>query len=382
MTMSEIQNTKQYRICKRCVMDTSDCEITFDENGYCNHCNNYFNNIVNLGYKGEQSDNEFKNLIETIKAKGINRKYDCVIGVSGGIDSSYVAYLAKENGLRALLVHIDNGWDSPTSYDNVNALASKLGFDCEAFKVDFEEFKKIQLAFLKASTPDIEAPTDMALQAILHNYAKKYGVKYIISGGNFATEGILPNSWFYNAKDITYLKAIIKQYCSIKPKHLPFFGWKEEAWCKVVKGIKTVYFLNLVPFSKDNAKKILEDKLDWKYYGGKHYESKYTGFEQAYILPKKFNIDYRRATFSTQICAGTMTREQAIAELENLPYDESTIPAEKQEICNTLGITVEEFDGILAEKPKYYWDYPNDEKKLEFIYNVYRKLTGKKDYRK
>lgn len=371
-----------YRICNRCVMDTSDCEISFDANGYCNHCNNYHNNIVNLAYKPGKSDVEFKNLIAEIKRKGKNSKYDCVIGISGGIDSSYVAYLAKENGLRVLLVHLDNGWNSPTSEENVKNIANLLGFDYEVYKLDFEEFKQIQIAFLKASVPDIEAPTEMAIPQALHYFARKHNVKYIVSGGNFTTEGILPNSWFYNAKDTTYLKSIIKKFCPIKIKNYKFFGWKEEAWCKVVKGIKMVYFLNLVPFNKEEAKKILEEKLNWKYYGGKHYESKYTGFEQAYILPQKFNIDYRRATFSTQICAGTMTREQAIEELAQTPYNISTIESEKKEICDKLGISIDEFETYMNQPPKYYWDYPNDEKKLEFIYNVYRKLTGKKDYRK
>lgn len=377
-----MKNNSIYQICNRCVMDTTDSEIAFDEQGNCNHCNNYYNNIVNLAYKGEQSDAEFKQLIAEMKRKGKHSKYDCVIGISGGIDSSYVAYLAKEQGLRVLLVHLDNGWNSPISEENVRNIAMLLGYDYEVFKLDFEEFRHMQIAFLKASVPDIEAPTDMAIPAALHYFAKKYNVKYIVSGGNFATEGILPNSWFYNAKDATYIKSIIKQFCSVKVKHFPYFGWKQEAWCKVVKGIKTVYFLNLVPFNKEEAKKTLEEKLNWKYYGGKHYESKYTGFEQAYILPEKFNIDYRKTTFSTQICAGTMTREQALQELAKPAYNAATIEDEKLEICNKLGLSVAEFDAIMQERPKYYWNYPNDEKKLAFIYDVYRKLTGKKDYRK
>lgn len=363
-------------------MDTSDCEISFDENGFCNHCNNYHNNIANLAYQKGKSDKEFQALISEMKRKGKKSKYDCVIGLSGGIDSCYVAYLAKQNGLRALLVHLDNGWNTPISNENVKNIALLLGFDLEVFKLDFEEFRQIQIAFLKASIPDIEAPTDMAIPAALHFFAKKYNVKYIVSGGNFSTEGILPNSWFYNAKDTTYLKNIIKQYCTIKPTKFPFFGWKEEAYCKIIKGIKTVYFLNLVPYQKDQAKKILEENLHWQYYGGKHYESLYTGFEQAYILPKKFNIDYRRATFATQICAGAMTREQALEELQKIPYNIETIQNEIQEICNKLQITVDEFNSWMQQKPKYYWDYPNDERKLKFIYSIYRKLTGKKDYRK
>ncbi len=373
---------KDYVQCNRCVMDTSDCEISFDDKGHCNHCNNYFNRIAGMAYQGEKSDREFDALIAEMKRIGKNSKYDCVIGISGGVDSTYVAYLAKERGLRVLLVHLDNGWNAQIGEDNVRNIVNLLGFDFEVFKLDWEEFRQMQVAFLRASVPDIEAPTDMAIPAALHYFAKKYNVKYIVSGGNFATEGILPNSWFYNAKDTTYIKAILKKYCPIKVKKFPFFGWKQEAWCKVAKGIKTVYFLNYVPYSKENAIKVLEEKLNWKYYGGKHYESLYTGFEQAYILPVKFNIDYRKATFSTQICAGTMTREEALSELSKPAYNPNTIQQEINEICEKLEISVDEFEKIMHEPPKYYWDYPNDEKKLAFIYSLYRKLTGKKDYRK
>lgn len=372
---------EKYQICKRCVMDTSDIEISFDDKGNCNHCNNYFNNIIKMAYQGEKSDKEFDLLIDKMKQKGRKSKYDCVIGISGGIDSSYVAYLAKQKGLRVLLVHLDNGWNSDISEQNVSNIAKLLSFDYEVFKLEWEEFRKIQIAFLKASVPDAEAPTDMAIPAALHHFANKYNVKYIVSGGNFATEGILPNTWFYNAKDTKYLKSILKQNGNIKIKNFPVFGWKQEGYYKTVKDIKTVYFLNYVPFSKEKAMKILEKELNWKYYGGKHYESKYTGFAQAYILPTKFNIDYRRATFSTQICAGTMTREQAISELKNKPYDETKINDEIKEICNKLEISVEEFNKVMKQKPKLYKDYPNDETKLKRLYNIYRKFTGKKDYR-
>ncbi len=362
-------------------MDTSDCEISFDEKGHCYHCNNYHNNIVNLAYQKGKSETEFAALISEMKRKGKRSTYDCVIGISGGVDSSYVAYLAKEQGLRVLLVHLDNGWNSPISNENVKNIAKLLNFDFESYTLDWEEFRQMQIAFLRASVPDIEAPTDMAIPAVLHYFAAKHNVKYIVSGGNFTTEGILPNSWFYNAKDTTYVKAILQKYCPIKIKKFKFFGWKEEAYYKVVRGIKQVYFLNYLPYSKDEAIKILEEKIGWKYYGGKHYESKYTGFEQAYILPKKFNIDYRRATLSTQICAGSISREQALEELAKTPYNESTIEIEKKEICDKLNISIDEFETYMNQAPKYYWDYPNDEKKLKFIYAIYRILTGRKDYR-
>ncbi len=335
-----------------------------------------------MAYRGEVSDKEFETLIAEMKKKGKGRKYDCVIGISGGIDSSYVAYLAKEKGLRAILVHLNNGWNSTIAKKNMDNIVDILGYDYEEFVIDKDEFRQIQLAFLKASVPDIEAPTDMAIPAALHSIAKKYDVKYIVSGGNFATEGILPNTWFYNAKDVRYFKSILKQHCTIKPKQFPFFGWLQEGYLKTFKDIKTVYFLNYVPFSKALAIKTLEEKLNWKFYGGKHYESSYTGFVQSYILPEKFNADYRRATLSTQICAGTATREQAIEELKHKAYNEETIQSEIEYICKELGLTKEEFDKIMHETPKTYRDYPNSEQFLDKLYGIYRMLHGKKDYRK
>lgn len=345
-------NKTEYQICKRCVMDTSDSEIQFDKNGHCNHCNNYFNNIAGMAYQGKESDKAFEQLIAEMKKKGKKSNYDCVIGISGGIDSSYVAYLAKQKGLRVLLVHLDNGWNSKISEQNVSNIAKLLNFDYKVFKLNWEEFRQLQIAFLKASIPEVETPTDMAIPAALHHFANKYNVKYIVSGGNFATEGILPNTWFYNPKDTKYFRSIVKQNSDLKIKKFPIFGWKQETYYKIAKGIKMVYFLNYVPFSKDDAMRVLEKELNWKYYGGKHYESKYTGFAQAYILPKKFNIDYRRATLSTQICAGTVNREEALKLLENKAYNQEKINDEIQDICNKLEISAKEFNEVMKQKPK------------------------------
>jgi N-acetyl sugar amidotransferase len=371
----------EYKICKRCVMDTSDIDIVFDDKGNCNHCNNYFERISDRVHKGEESRKKMAQIVKKIKHNGRNKKYDCVIGVSGGIDSSYVAYIAKMNGLRPLLVHMDNGWNSEISVKNIKNLADILEMDYESFVLDWEGFKDLQLAFLKASVPEMETPTDIAISGALHKVAAKYGVKYIISGGNFATEGILPKTWHYNAKDYKYFNSIYKKFGNRKIHRFPFFGLKEELYCKLVKGIKIIYMLNFVDYKKDEAMHILQEKLNWRYYGGKHYESKYTGFVQSYIMPVKFNMDYRRATLATQICAGVVTRENAIAELKNLSYDPEIAQTEKEYICKKLDIPVSEFDSIMAQPPKIYRDYPNAEKSLEFIYDIYRKLYKKPNYK-
>ncbi|MEI6346630.1 MAG: N-acetyl sugar amidotransferase [Bacteroidota bacterium] len=374
-------HVSSYQQCTRCVMDTSDVDIRFDEKGVCNHCTNYFERIANRVYQGEKSDDELLQIIAKIKKSGKGKEYDCVIGVSGGIDSSYVAYKAKKRGLRPLLVHLDNGWNSEISVKNIKNLANILGFDYQSFVLDWEEFRDIQLAFLRASIPEMETPTDIAIPGALHQVAAKYGIKYIISGGNFATEGILPKTWHYNAKDFKYFKHIQKTFGTKKIKKFPFFGWKEEAYYKLVKGIKMVYLLNYVPYNKQEAMQILQDELGWRYYGGKHYESKYTGFVQSYIMPEKFNMDYRRATLATQICTGEVSREFALEELTHKSYDAEKSNEEKEYVCKKLGITTQEFDKIMGDSAKIYRDYPNAEKNLEFIYNIYRKTFGKPSYK-
>lgn len=358
-------------------MDTSDPLITFNDEGHCNLCTDFIEKRSLHNYQGEQSDLQLDRLIGQMKGAGQKKEYDCIIGMSGGIDSSYVAWLSKLRGLRVLAVHMDNGWNSEEAVLNIKNIASKLDIDYESYVLDWEEFRDIQLSFLKASVPEAETPTDVAIPAAMHKIAAKYGVKYIISGGNLATEGILPKSWHYNAKDLRYFKHITKKFGTVPVRKFPTFGFLKEFYYKMFKGIKIVYILNYVPFVKDEAMELLTKELDWRYYGGKHYESKYTGFIQSYYLYEKFGIDYRRATFSTQICTGEMTREDALKALETKPYKDEVVAQEKLYIAKKLKISVEEFERIIETAPKWYWDYPNDEKKLGRIYNMYRRLYKK-----
>ena len=368
---------RPYQQCVRCMMDTTDPIITFNDQGVCNHCTEYLNVRADYSYKGNETDKQFQSLVEKIKSDGKNRSYDCVVGLSGGVDSSYVAYLAKKNGLRVLGVHMDNGWNSEEAVQNIKNIAQILGIDYESYVLNWEEFKDIQLAFLKASIPEADTPTDIAILSSLHKVAKKYGVKYIISGGNFATEGILPKHWHYNAKDLTYFNFIQKNYGKLKLKSFPTFGFTSEMYYKLVRKIKMVYLLNFVPYNKTETIQLLEKELNWKDYGGKHYESKYTGFIQSYYLFKKFNIDYRKATLSSQICANSITRPEALEILKNIPYNEEKIKREIDFIAKKLGITTDQLYEIINQKPKWYEDYPNDEKWLKYVYDSYRKLFKK-----
>lgn len=369
----EFMRSRKYQQCNRCVMDTTDIDIVFDEQGNCNHCNDFFERISLRVYHGAKSDASLEALIKNIKLSGKGKTYDCLIGISGGIDSCYLAYIAKNQGLRVLLVHMDNGWNSEISVKNIKNIADILGFDYQSFVLDWYEFKDLQLAFLKASIPEIETPTDIAIPGALHKIAAQYGIKYILSGGNYATEGILPKTWHYNGKDLKYLKYIQKTFGTKKIKKTPLFGWQNEVYYKLVKGIKIVYPLNYVNYNKVEAMRKLENDLGWRYYGGKHYESKYTGFVQSYILPEKFKIDYRRATFSTQICTGEITREFALQELEKLSYDPQKVKEEKEYIAKKLSISLHQLDEILNAPPKWYRDYPNDEVFLNKLYDLYRK---------
>ncbi|MCX7696630.1 MAG: N-acetyl sugar amidotransferase [Bacteroidales bacterium] len=372
-----------YQACKRCVMDNVvDPWIQFDADGFCNHCNNYLKNLSPFIRGTEPDLASFKLQIQKIKQSGKGKLYDCIIGVSGGLDSSYSAYLLHREGVRLLGVHIDNFWNSQQAEENLKKLSS-LGIPIERYQVNWDEFKEFQLAFTRASVPEIETPTDIALQAILHEYAKKYNVKYIISGGNYGTEGIKPKHWHYYPKDWKYFKYIVKTFSNADPRKFPFFTLYDEFYYKFIKGIQYVYILNFIPYVKEKAIAELNEKLGWDYYGSKHNESTFTGFVQRYILPEKFKIDYRRATLSCQILYGittglkTLTRDEALEILSHSPYEGMNVDEEIEKICVKWNITRKEFDEMYNKPPKLYFDYPNNEKWIDFVYATYKRLFKK-----
>ena len=273
---------------------------------------------------------------------------------------------------------MDNGWNSELAVSNIEKILKKIEIDLITYVLDWEEFKDLQLAFIKASVPEIETPTDMAIPAVLHKVAAQYSIKYIISGGNYATEGILPKSWHYDRKDVKFLQAIQKQFGTKKLRKFPTFGYVKESYYKFFKGIRFVYMLNYVPYSKQEAMELLEKELDWKYYGGKHFESSFTKLVQAYILPKKFNIDYRRSTYSTQICAGKVNRDEALLELNLSAYRNIKLEEEVEYFCKKLEISTNEFTNIMNAPAKTYQDYPNNKNFLEFLYRIYFKYLNLK----
>jgi len=368
---------RDYQECARCVMDTTDLEITFDSKGHCCHCAEFLDKRAKHNYQGRESDDALERMIVEVKRKGTGKDYDCVIGMSGGADSCYLAYILKQRGVRALAVHMDNGWNSEKAVSNLKNITCKLGIDYESYVLDWEEFRHLQLSFLKASVPEAETPTDVAIPAALHNVAMRHDIKFIMSGGNLATEGILPKSWHYDARDLKYFNYIQTTFGTRRLTKFPTFGYKKEIFYKVIKGIRMLYPLNFVPFVKEDAVQLLSENFDWKPYGGKHHESRYTKFIQGYYLYEKFGIDYRRATLSTQICAGAISREAALDSLKCKPYDPEKIEDDKLYIAKKLGISKDELNSIIDLPAKWYWDYPNDDKKLRFIYDAYRMLFNK-----
>lgn len=365
---------KQYRQCVRCLMDTSDPEITFNKKGECNHCTEFITKKIKWTYQGASSHAIFMRRIETMKRDGRGKKYDCVVGISGGVDSCYVACVCKEAGLRVLLVHLDNGWDSETSVRNIETICNAFGMDYESHVLDWNEFSDIQLSHLKASVPEMETPTDISILEWLHKTAAKHGVKHIVMGGNYITEGILPKSWHYNAKDSHYSRAIHKQFGRRAAKNFPSFNFWEELYFKYIKGIRIFYILNYVPYSKAMALKTLT-RYGWRDYGQKHHESFYTRIVQSYILPEKFNIDYRKATLSNKVCTAVMSREMALNELNKKPYNTETIDDDIEYVCKKLGITRQEFNAIMESPPKTFRDYPNSNWILEPSYKLYHFIS-------
>lgn len=378
MSVEQMNTERTYQRCNRCIMDTTDPEITFDEQGNCNHCNEFFRLAPNYLYNGKESDEALKRLVAKIKEDGKKSDYDCMVGVSGGVDSSYVAYLSKQLGLRVLAFHFDNGWNSELAVKNIENIVKKLGFDYQTWVVDWEEFRDLQISFLKASVANAETPSDHAFLAATYHLCAKYNIKYFFSGSNFATEGILPQSWGYNAKDVKQLKGIHKLFGKIPFKTYPLLGFYKEFYYTYVKKIKMIRLLNYVPYVKEDAMKVIQDDLGWVYYGGKHYESVFTRFFQAYYLPEKFGFDKRLAHLSTLICSGQITRDEALEEIKKDAYPPDLLDSDKAYVMKKLGMTEKEFEAILNAPPKKYSDYPNDEKRLKKIYSIYYKLKGRK----
>lgn len=343
-------------------MDSTATEIVFDENGVCSFCHHYDTYLVHEVFSNKDGEERINKLIAEIKERGKKNKYDCLIGISGGVDSSYVAYLVKKKyGLRAFAVHLDNGWNSELAVANVEQILKRLDIDLYTYVLDWKEFRDIQISFLKSGISNIEIPTDHAIWALLIKTAAKMKIPYIIAGNNVVTESIMPESWLYGSKDSKLIKAIHNKFGKVKMKTYPRLTTLDYVQYLLLRGIRWVPILNYIPYVKSDTKKVLIDELGWRDYGGKHYESIFTRFFHTYYLPNKFGYDLRKSYLSALICSGQITRDEALEELKNPPAKEEMLVNDKEYVMKKLGLSSEDFSTIMTAPNKTFKDYPNTE---------------------
>lgn len=368
----------EYKQCTRCVMDTTSKLISFDEHGVCNFCKDYevvLNDVV-YKYSAEQHQEKLKQKLDKIKAEGKGNKYDCILGISGGVDSSYLCILAKEWGLRPLVVHFDNGWNSDLAVTNINNVINKLGLDLYTYVINWEQFKDLQISYFKASVLDIEVPNDQLIFAVLFKVAKEKGIKNIISGNNYFTETILPNDWAFKRKlDKTNLRTIHKNFGKVDISDFPTLSIKDRNKYGLL-GYKIHTVLEHIPYDHALIHRRLTEEFNYIFYECKHFESIFTRFYQGYILPHKWNIDKRKAHLSCLVMAKAMTRKEALDELLKPPYTIEKQMEDKAYVIKKWDLTEAEFEKVMAEKPVPHEKYGFDRepiwnklaKKIELIY--------------
>lgn len=364
---------KQHQVCTRCVMDKTDSNIVFDSNGVCDHCLTFDTQIKPSWDTGPGGQKAIKKIAEDIKKEGKGKEFDCIIGMSGGIDSSYLVYLAKEKlGLRPLVFHVDAGWNSEQAVSNIEQIVDRLGLDLYTEVVDWEEMRDLQLAFFKSGVSHIDTPQDHAFFAAMYKFASKYKIKHILTGGNYSTECIRnPLEWMYFQSDSRQIRDIHNQFGE---RPLKNFQLTNILWHKVylpyVKGIKVYRPLDFMEYNKEEATQFLVDHYGYQRYAQKHFESRFTRFYEGYWLPEKFGYDTRKVQYSSLILTGQMTREEALEKLKKPAYDPESINDDLEYISNKLRITVEKLQGYLESPNKTYRDYKNQ----QTIYDIGAKL--------
>jgi len=360
---------RKYQVCSNCVMDTSDSYITFDADGLCDHCRTFFEKVKPNWHTDERGERELRSIVEKIKDTGRGRDFDCIIGMSGGIDSSYLTYLAKEKfGLRPLVFHVDAGWNSQEAVNNIEKLVDGLGLDLYTEVIDWEEMKDLQLAFFKSGVSHIDSPQDNAFFATMYKFAKQYKVKYILTGGNQSTECVRnPVEWMYYQSDARQIKDIHAQFGTRALVNYPLTSilW-HKIYLPYIKGIKAVRPLDYGPYIKQDAMKLLMDKFGWQPYPQKHFESVFTRFYESYWLTKRFGYDVRRVQYSSLILTGQMTRDEALEKLKQSPYNEKTIAYDLEYVANKLGVSVDELNSYLVLPKRTYRDYKSQRQIYEW----------------
>jgi len=360
------------KICNRCVMDETAQNIKFDEKGNCNFCNKYIEKLNKSIYKSSNRAEELDKILLKIKEDGKNKKYDCIMGVSGGLDSSFLLLRAVELGLRPLAVHLDNGWNSELAVKNIDNLVKKLNVDLHTHVIDWKEFKSLQKSFFEADVIDIELLTDHAIISTMYGLANKYNIKYMLPGTNISNEGMdMPEGWNHFKWDVTNIKDINNKFGEIKKlKTYPFMSVFKYFYYSKVKKIQWISLLDYMDFDKNKSLEILKEKVNYIPYEKKHYESVFTRFYQGYILPNKFNVDKRKLHYSTLICSDQLTREFVQEEMKNNPYDNaSQLNEDKDFVLKKLSFTEQKFQNYMQRKQKLHKDYASN----LWILDFYRK---------
>lgn len=353
-----------YQICSNCVMDTSDSRIVFDAHGVCDHCNGFKTHVLPDWQPNEVGKAKFRKVVDEIRRSGAGKPFDCIMGLSGGLDSSFMLHLAaSEFGLRPLVFHVDGGWNTDVAVNNIQVLVEKLGLDLYTEVINWDEMRDFQLAFFKAGVPHLDIPQDHAFVAMLYHFADKHSIRYIFNGGNYSTECVRnPKEWLYYGTDIAHLRDIHRRFGTRPLTTYPFSGILfHKVYLRYVKRVQVVKPLNWLPYTKELAARVLTEKYGWRAYPQKHFESRFTRFYEGYWLPTRFGYDTRRVQYSSLILTGQMTRAEALARLEKPAYDPETIDAEFEYIATKLGISVDELRHYHQMPKKTYRDYRNQE---------------------
>jgi len=372
---------RPYQICSVCVMDTSDPEISFDDNGQCNHCRDFERLLGTVWFPNEDGARRLDALIELVKSEGRNKHYDCVLGLSGGIDSSYLALKTHEWGLRPLVVHVDAGWNSELAVQNIERIVKHCGYELHTHVVNWEDMRELQLSYLRAAVANQDVPQDHVFFAGLYHFATENNVRYVLDGGNAATEGIFPHAWHGAAMDARNLNAIHKAFGSTPLVDYPRISFSQfYFWYPIVKRMTPLRPLNLMPYSKEQAVGELEG-IGWRAYPRKHGESLFTKFFQNYYLPTKFGYDKRRPHLSSLIASGATTREQALDLLLEPLYDANELRRDRQYICRKLRIRDEEFEDLMNRPTHHYTDFDNWDRQyamMKAVQNQVARLSGRR----
>lgn len=368
-----------YQICTKTVMDTSDPTIVFDADGISNHYWD-FERIVKPNWQtGASGRAQLEQMVKEMKAAGQGRDFDCLMGLSGGADSSYMLHkMVTEFGLRPLVFHVDGGWNSEVAVNNINGLIDKLDLDLYTEVINWQEMRDFQLAMFKSGVPHLDIPQDMAFIGVLYKFAAQHGIKHILNGGNISTECVLmPLQFLYWGTDMRQVNDILSRFGTVPMKTYPFSDiFYHKLYLRYIRGVKVFKPLNYMPYFKHEAMAEMSDIYGWKPYPQKHFESRFTRFFEAYWLPTRFGYDMRRNQFSSLILTGQMTRDEALAELEKPPYDPDTIDQDFLYIATKLGISVDELRYYHELPRKFYWDYKNRKKMFDLGEKVLGLIAG------